>query len=192
MALTDLSFPVTSKKVGPSATVLSRPKVYYLKSSDLLDLHGDTVRSAAILVLKTKAGKKKVEIYEKPDEFLSAQALSQGATGTIVFTKNYQNLAPTSSATAADQNVASSYYNEVNSINGGTVRLPDPFVRRLVVIVNGLTGPINVLGRGTTSPIQGSTAAYVISAGARIHFVAPTAATAGTTAPWKTAKDVGT
>lgn len=191
MALTDLSFPVTSKKIGPSATVLSRPKVYYLKSSDIIDIFPDTVRNASVVKLKTGAGVKKVELYEIPDELLAVQALSQGATNAVVFTKSYQALAPTSSATAADQSVASKYYNEVSTVNGGTVRLPDPFVKRLVVIVNGLTGPINVLGRGTTSAIMGSTAPYVISAGERIHFVAPTAATAGTTAGWKTAIDVG-
>lgn len=187
MALTDLSFPVTARKDGPSATNLSRPKVFYLKSSDLLQLNADADAGAA--VIKVRNNKKKVELYESPDEFLAAQALSQGATNTIAFTKHYQNLAPTSSATAADQNVASKYYNEINTVNGGTVRLPDPFTRRLVVLVNGLTGPVYVLGRGTTSAIDGSTAAYTLAAGARKHFVAPTAATAGTTAPWKTAID---
>lgn len=188
MALTDLSFPLTAKKIGPSATVLSRPKVFYLKSSDLLKYDPDTVRNATILKVN-QGGTKKVEVYESPDEFLAMQALSQGATNSVVFTKAYQNLAPTSSATAADQNVASKYYNEISTINGGTVRLPDPFTKRLVVLVNGLTGPVSVLGRGTTSPINGSTAAYSLLAGKRIHFLAPTAATLGTTAPWKTAID---
>ena len=87
--------------------------------------------------------------------------------------------------------MASKYYNEVNSVNGGTVRLPDPFAKRLVVIVNGTTGAINVRARGTTSAINGSTAAYSIAGGQRAHFLAPTAATAGTTAGWRVAKDVG-
>lgn len=187
MALTDLSFPVTARKDGPSATNLSRPKVFYLKSSDLLQLVADADSGAA--VIKVKSNKKKVELYETPDEFLAAQALSQGATGAAVFTKAYQNLAPTSSATAADQNVASKYYNEVNSVNGGSVRLPDPFAKRNVVIVNMTTGSVYVRGRGTSSAIDGSTGAYTLAAGARKHFVAPTAATAGTTAPWKTAID---
>jgi len=187
MALTDLSFPVTARKDGPSATNLSRPKVFYLKSSDLLQMVADADAGAA--VIKVRSNKKKVELYESPDEFLAAQALSQGATGAAVFTKHYQNLAPTSSATAADQSVASKYYNEINSVNGGTVRLPDPFTRRIAVVVNMTTGPVYVRGRGTTSAIDGSTAAYTLAAGARKHFVAPTAATAGTTAPWKTAID---
>lgn len=191
MAVTDLSFPLTAKKNGPSAAVLSRPKVYYLKSSDLIDFLPDTVRAGTVLTVRTKGGSKKVEVYEAPDEVLAMQALAQGATANAVMTKAYQNLAPTSSATAADQSVASRYYNEVNSVNGGTVRLPDPFVRRITVINNLTTGTVNVLGRGTTSPIQGSTATYVIQALERIHFVAPTAATAGTTAGWKTAIDVG-
>lgn len=192
MALTDLSFPVTAKKVGPSDRELSRAKVFYLKSADLLSVESAVSSGNAVIFVKDKKSKNmKVELYETPDEFRAMQALSQGATAAAVFTKAYQNLAPTSSATAADQNVASRYYNEVNSVNGGTVRLPDPFVKRLVIIENLTTGPFTVRGRGTTTPINGSTAGYSIGALERIHFVAPTAATAGTTAGWKTAVDVG-
>ena len=195
MALTDLSFPVTAKKIGPSSTVLARPKVYYLKSSDLISLNPDTVRNATIL--KVQNPKQKVEIHESPDEFLAVQALSQGATNSIVFTKHYQNLAPTSSATAADRTIASKYYNEITTVNGGSVKLPDPMSRRLAVIVNGLTGPINVYPNGPTSSataaqqnrIDGATAVYVLAAGDRIHFLAPTASTAGSVALWKTAVD---
>jgi len=195
MALTDLSFPVTAKKIGPRSTVLGRPKVYYLKSADLLELSPDTVRNAA--VLKVKNPKQKVETYESPDEVLAMQALSQGATNSIVFTKHYQNLAPTSSATTGDRTIASKYYNEISTINGGSVKLPDPMSRRLVVIVNGLTGSINVYPNGPTSSatateqnrIDGATAVYVLGAGERVHFVAPTASTAGSVALWKTAID---
>lgn len=195
MALTDLSFPVTARKDGPAATNLSRPKVFYLKSSDLLQLVPDSDAGAA--VIKVRSNKKKVELYESPDEFLAAQALSQGATNTIAFTKHYQNLAPTSSATAADRTVASKYYNEISTINGGSVKLPDPMSRRLVVIVNGLTGPINVYPNGPTSAataanqnrINGVTAAFSLAAGARKHFLAPTASTAGSVALWQTAID---
>jgi len=196
MALTDLSFPVTAKKIGPAGTVLSRPKVFYLKSSDLNRMAPDTVRAATMLFINDP-NRRKVEVHESPDEFLAAQALSQGATNSIVFTKHYQNLAPTSSATAADRTVASKYYNEVNTINGGSVKLPDPMSRRLVVIVNGLTGPINVYPNGPTSSatasqqnrIDGATAVYVLAAGARKHFLAPTATTAGAASLWKTAVD---
>jgi hypothetical protein len=195
MGLTDLSFAVTARKDGPSATNLSRAKVFYLKSSDLLQLNADADAGAA--VIKVRSNKKKVELYESPDEFLAAQALSQGATNSIAFTKHYQNLAPTSSATAADRTVASKYYNEISTINGGSVKLPDPMSRRLVVIVNGLTGPINVYPNGPTSSatatqqnrIDGATAVYVLAAGARKHFVAPTATTAGSISLWKTAVD---
>lgn len=187
MALTDLSFPVTAKRIGPRASVLSRARVFYLKSSDVIRMEADTVRNAAIL--KVADQRKKVELIESPDDFLAAQALAQGATANAYFAKAWQNLAPTSSATAADQNVASKYINDITSVNGGTVRLPDPFSRRLVILHNQTTGSINVLGRGTTTPINGSTATYVLTAGKRKHFVAPTAATAGTTAGWKTAKD---
>lgn len=197
MALTDLSFPVTAKRIGPGIPpVVGRPRVFYLKSSDLMKMSPDVLRSAT--TIKVVDLRKKVDLYETPDEFLAMQALSQGATAAGVFIKAYQNLAPTSSATAADQSVASKYYNEVNSVNGGTVRLPDPFTKRLVVINNFTTGTISVLGRGTTTPIYktsstqgGPTAAYVIGAGERIHFVAPTAATAGTTAGWYVGIDVG-
>jgi len=195
MAMTDLSFPVTAKKEGPGAVPLSRPKVFYLKSSDLLKGPEFSVRSDNA-VIKVKDVRKKVELYETTDEFLAAQALSQGATGTIVFTKHYQNLAPTSSATAADRSIASKYYNEISTINGGSVRLPDPMSRRLTVIVNGLTGPINVYPNPTSSAtaaqlnrINGSTGAYALAAGERAHFVAPTASTAGSVALWKTALD---
>lgn len=194
MALTDLSFPVTSRKEGPSATNLSRPRVFYLKSSDLLQLSADADAGAG--VIKVRGNKMKVELYESPDEFLAAQALSQGATNSIAFTKHYQNLAPTSSATAADRSIASKYYNEISTINGGSVRLPDPMSRRLAVIVNGLTGPIHVYPGPTSSAtatqqnrINGVTGAFVLAAGARKHFVAPTATTAGSVALWKTAID---
>ncbi len=195
MSQTDLLFHVTAKKIGPAAEVRSRPKVFYVQPATLERVTADLRNGNAILFLNDH-NKRKVEVYETPSEVLAMQALSQGATAAADFVKHYQNLAPTSSATAADQNVASKYYNEVNSVNGGTVRLPDPFVRRLVVINNFTTGSVNVLGRGTTSPISGtgafSTAAYTIHAGERVTFLAPTAATAGTTVGWKVATDVGT
>jgi len=194
MALTDLSFPLTAKKIGPASSVLGRPKVYYLRSADLLSLVPDTVRNATIL--KVENPKQKVEVHESPDEVLAMQALSQGATNSIAFTKHYQNLAPTSSATAADRNIASKYYNEISTINGGSVRLPDPKSRNLTVIVNGLTGAISVYPGPTSSAtgsdqntINGATAAYSLAAGERAHFWAPTAATAGATAKWQTAVD---
>jgi len=185
--LTDLSFPVTAKKLGPSAVALTRAKVFYLKSSDLLKLEADSVRNAAIL--KVAPLKQKVELFESPDEFLAAQALSQGATANPNFAKAWQNLAPTSATAEGNQNVASKYLNDITTVNGGYVRLPDPFVRRLVILHNQTTGSINVNARGTTSPIDGSTGGYVLAAGKRRHFVAPTAATAGTTAGWLVAKD---
>lgn len=191
MALTDLSFPVTAKKIGPSAIPLVRPRVFYLKSSDLVKQEFSS--RTGNFVIKVKDVSKKVELYEAPDEFLAAQALSQGATAAAAFAKNYAVAAPTSSATAADQTTLK-YYNQVitNVAAAQPLRLPDPFVRRLVVIDNLTTGAISVLGRGTTSAIIGSgTASYVIGAGERIHFVAPTAATAGTTAPWRVAQDIG-
>lgn len=192
MALTDLSFPVTAKKDGPGAVPLSRPKVFYLKSSDLIKGPvPDVVRSSSNIWVKGTI-KKKVELFETPDEFLAMQSLSQGATASAAFTKAYAVLAPTASATAADGTVPSRYYNEIlTSVVGNYVRLPDPFVRRLVVINNLTTGPITVNGRGATSPINGTTAAYTIQGLERAHFVAPTAATAGTTAGWKVASDVG-
>lgn len=198
MALTDLSFPVTAKSIGPrSVPFVGRPKVFYLKSSDLMRMNPDVTRSATII--KVTDLKKKVELYETPDEFLAMQALSQGATSAAPFVKNYAVAAPTSSATAADQTTLK-YYNEVitNVASAVALRLPDPFVKRLVVINNLTTGAISVLGRGTTTPIYktsstqgGPTAAYVIQGGERVHFLAPTAATAGTTAGWYIGVDVG-
>lgn len=192
MALTDLSFPVTAKKDGPGAQALSLPRVFYLKSSDLISGPIPAVASGnAVLKVKTVV-KKKVEIYETPDEFLAMQALSQGATASAVFTKAYGVLAPTASATSGDGTVPVKYYNQViTGVVGNYVRLPDPFVRRLVVIDNLTTGNITINARGTTSAINGVTAAYLINANERVHFVAPTAATAGTTAGWKVARDVG-
>jgi len=186
--LTDLSFPVTAKKIGPSSTVLGRPKVYYLNSSDLISMTPDTVRNAT--TLKVKNPKQKVEIYESPDEFLGLQALSQGATASQVFTKIYAALAPTSSATQADGTVPTKFYNEISTTGTvNTVLLPDPFIKRNFIIQN-LTGTaVNVYARGATSPINGSTAAYSLGAYKRRHFLAPTAATAGTTAGWQTAID---
>jgi hypothetical protein len=194
MPLTDLSFRVTAKKDGPSAAgALSTPRVFYLNSSDLLPGGLIASRTNGNAIIKVKGVKKKVELYETPDEFMAMQALAQGATANQYFTKAYAALAPTSSATAADGTVPSKYYNEISTTQVvNTVRLPDPFTRRLVKI-NNLTGTaVNVYARGTTSPINGSTAAYSIGAYEEVTFVAPTASTAGTTAPWKTAIDSGT
>jgi hypothetical protein len=185
---TDLTFPVTTIKNGPSAANLGRPRVFYLNNEDIYKVQFSSVTDQTVIITKSN-GNRKIVLAESPDEFRSAQALSQGATAAAVFTKNYQNLAPTSSATAADQNVASKYYNEISTINGGGVRLPDPFVRRLVVLENMTTGTVSVRARGTTAPIDGSTAAFTLQAGQRRHFLAPTAATAGTTVGWKTAID---
>jgi hypothetical protein len=192
MALTDLSFPVTAKKDGPGSIALSPPRVFYLKSSDLISGPIPAVNTGnAVIKVKTVI-KKKLEIYETPDEFLAMQALAQGATASAVFTKAYGTLAPTSSATSGDGTVPAKYYNQIlTSVAGNYVRLPDPFSRRLVVIDNLTTGSININARGTTSPINGVTSAYVIGPLERIHFVAPTAATANTTAGWKVARDVG-
>lgn len=192
MALTDLSFPVTSKKDGPGALPSSPPRVFYLKASDLIAGPIPAVASGNAIIKVKQVIKKKVELYETPDEFLAMQALSQGATASAVFAKAYGVLAPTASATAGDGTVPIKYYNQIaTSVVGNYVRLPDPFVRRLVVIDNLTTGSITVNARGTTSPINGVTSAYTIGALERIHFVAPTAATAGTTAGWKVARDVG-
>jgi hypothetical protein len=198
MANTDLFFPVTAKQIGPGGTVLSRPKVFYVKSSEIGRMSPDTVRNATALFLVDR-NRRKVVAYELPDEVLAMQALSQGATAAIVFSKHYQDLAPTSSATAADRTVASKYYNQITTINGGFVKLPDPMSRRIAVVVNGLTGPISIYPNGPTSSatanqqnrIDGATGAYVIGAGERIHFVAPTASTAGAVSLWRTAADVG-
>ena len=150
----------------------------------------DILRSAVTIFVDDR--KKKVELFETPDEFLAMQALAQGATASQVFTKAYAAFTPTSSATAADLAVPTKYYNEISAV--GTVAritLPDPFVKRLFVFQN-LTGTgVSVTARGTTSAINGTTAAYTIGAGERAHFVAPTAATLGTTAGWVVARDVG-
>lgn len=152
----------------------------------------DSVRNAT--VIRVAHPHRKVELIESPDEFLGMQALSQGATASQVFTKIYAALTPTSSATGADAVTAAAvptkFYNEISSVGTvGYVRLPDPFVKRNFVFQN-LTGTaVSVNGRGTTSPINASTAAYTLAAYKRIHFVAPTAATAGTTAGWQTAVD---
>ena len=195
MALSDILIPLTAQRIGPNPGDLIRPKVYYLRSSDLQAFVVETTRNTS--VIKERSGnRRKVELVESPDDFLCAQALSQGATANAYVTKGYQNLAPTSSATYADFTVASKYYNEISTINGGTVKLPDPFVRRLVILNNLLTGPINVRGGsaatfGATNGvlINGATAQYVLPAGKRVHFIAPTAGTAGTTASWVTAVD---
>ena len=193
MALTDnILIPLTAKKIGPGKAPArgARAKVHYLKPSDLQRAEPDTVRGNAIVFVGSARSPKKVELLESPNELIAAQALAQGATSQAYFAANWQALTPTSSATQADMNTASKYLNDITTINGGYVKLPDPFTRRLAIIFNQTTGSINVVARGTTSPINGSTAAYVITAGKRIHFTAPTAATAGTTAGWKTATDV--
>ena len=192
MPSTDLTFPVTAKKIGPGATVLSRPKVFYLNSSDLMKVEPDTVRNATILKLNKPPGK--VELIESPNEFLAAQALAQGATANINAAFHIASAQTASGSTAGAALVITKYFTEVNAGNGLGVLLPDPFVRRNCVIINTTTGSINVFasrlsGGGTAAQIDGSTATYVLTTGKRKHFVAPTAATANTTAPWQTAKD---
>ncbi len=198
MALTDLYVPLTAKKIGPGPAPAreARPKVHYLKPSDVSKIEPDTVGDNTIIYLKYARTGRKVAVFETPDEYQGAIALSQGATANPNFVKNWKALTPTSSATQADMStgagggVANKYINDVTTINGGYVLLPDPFVKRLVTIHNQTTGSINVVAVGTTASINGSTAPYVITTLKRIHFLAPTAATAGTTAGWKTAIDV--
>lgn len=187
--LSDIAYPVTVIKDGPSDVNSTRPRVFYLQAKDVGKVRYNSITDLTAIIMIRAAGGRKLVIAETPDEYRAMQALSQGATGAAVFTKAYQNLAPTSSATASDQNVASKYYNEVNSVNGGAVRLPDPFVKRLVVIENTTTGTVIVRARGTTAPIDLSTAGYTIQAGLRRTFLAPTAATAGTTVGWRSAVD---
>ncbi len=197
MPLTDLTFPLTAKQIGPmGAQVLTTPKVVYIKSSDIIKIEPD-LRNGATRI-KVNDVKKNITVYETPDEVLGMQALAQGATAAQVFTKSYGTLTPTASATASDHAVPSKYYNEISTSVAGAnyLRLPDPFSRRLVVYQNLTTGSMTVLGRGATTPIIStgapSTAGYVIGPLERVHFQAPTAATAGTTAPWYVAKDIGT
>lgn len=183
---TDLSFPVTAKKIGPAAVVRTRPKVFYLKSSDLIKMEPDTVRNAT--VLKVQDLKKKVEIYESPSEFLAVQAQAQGATASIYAASFFSTTAATGATPALATDIRT-YFTEINAGGGLSVELPDPFVKRLCVIQNNAASAITVFGRGTTTPINGSTAGYSLGVGKRAHFLAPTAATAGTTAPWQTAVD---
>lgn len=194
MPSTDLTFPLTAKKIGPGATALSRPKVYYLNDANLVRVEADTVRNATIL--KVKNPTQKVELYESPNEFLAAQALAQGATANINAAFNIASAQTASGSTAGAALTITKYFTEVSAGNGLGVILPDPFVRRNCVIINTTTGSINVYasrysGGGTMAAIDGSTATYVLTSGKRKHFVAPTAATANTTAPWQTARDAG-
>jgi len=173
---------------------LTTPKVVYIKSSDIIKIEPD-LRNGATRI-KVNDVKKNITVYETPDEVLGMQALAQGATAAQVFTKSYAALAPTSSATAADGTVPSRYYNEISTTQTvNTVRLPDPFNRRLLVIQNLTPTAVIVYGRGS-SPIAGtganSTGGYTIQGLERVHFLAPTASTAGTTVGWRVAKDVGT
>lgn len=196
--LSDLSFPVTAKTIGPSVTPTTRdafsppPRVFYLNSAQLVKMEPDVTRNA--LTIKVTGTQKKVALFETPDEFLAAQALAQGATASQAFTSQYAVLAPTSSATLADQTTMR-YYNDVvtNVASSTALRLPDPFAGRRLIVIKNLTATsaISVLARGTTSPINGVTSAYVIGVGERAHFVAPTAATAGTTVGWRVARDPG-
>lgn len=190
MALTDLLMPVTAQKIGPATENRSRPKVYYLNSRDFRGMKPNLKSGGTVLFVNDR-GVKKIEIAETPIQFQGIQAMSQGATASAYVTTNYGTITPTSSATAADQTVISKYFSEAATVNGGSIRLPDPFVQRLAVVQNTTTGTITVRARGTTSAIDGSTAGYVIQGGERVHFLAPTAATAGTTAGWRTAADVG-
>lgn len=193
MALTDnILIPLTAKKIGPGNTPArgARAKVFYLKPSDLQKAEPDTVRGNAIIKVGSARSPKKVELLESPNELIAAQALAQGATAQAYFAANWQALTPTSSATYADMNAASRYLNDVTTINGGYIKMPDPFTRRLAVVFNQTTGSILARAQNSTATINGSTGSYTIAAGKRVHFTAPTAATAGTTAGWKVATDV--
>lgn len=194
MALTDILIPATAFKIGPSVQNPARGskcKVYYIKSSDIAKVSAHSVNGNAIVFMKHSNARslRKISLVESPNQFLAAQAQSQGATANAYFAVNWQALTPTSSATHADMNAASKYLNDVTTINGGYVKMPDPFSSRLAIVFNQTTGPIYAKGQNSTATINGSTAAYTIAAGKRVHFTAPTAATAGTTAGWKTATD---
>lgn len=188
MALSDVLVPLTAKKIGPSATTLTRAKVHYLKSSsEPYKVNYDSVRNNAIIFQSRP--NRKIELLETPDELTAAQALAQGATANINAAFHIASAQTASGSTVGSALAITKYFTEVSAGNGLGVVLPDPFVRRLCVIKNTTTGTITVYGRGATSPIEGSTAGYSLTTGKRKHFVAPTAATAGTTAGWKIATD---
>lgn len=201
MAQTDIAIPLTAKQIGPAqgpansgiSQFRSRPKVFYVQSQDLLGgpIPGLTYDDA---ILKLNKAPNRVRVYESASDFLAAQALAQGATASIQFASKYAAVTASGStvgsAIAIDQ---TKYIVEVNAGNGLGVQLPDPFLRKVVVIYNTTTGSINVYpnrtGVGATfAPIDGSTATYVIPPGKRRHFAAPNIpTTAGTTAGWQTA-----
>lgn len=203
MANTDITIPVTAKAIGPVnasgiAGFRSRPKVFYLQSQDMDGgpQAGATSGSNVFddTIIKLKQNPKRVRIYESPSDFIAAQALSQGATASIQFASKY--VAVTASGSTVGSAIAidqTKYIVEVNAGNGSGVQLPDPFLRKVVVIYNTTTGSVNVYsnrtGTGVTfAPIDGSTATYVLPAGKRRHFAAPVIpTTAGTTAGWQTA-----
>ena len=189
MAITDIIIPLTAKKEGPAGANLSPSRVFYLKGSDLVRMVPDADGGNAVVFVGTRGRAKKVELVESPNEFLAAQAISQGATANIYAAFNVASAQAATGSTSGSALPLTKYITEVSVGNGLSVVLPDPFVRRLCVVINTTTGTINAFGRGATTPINGSTAAYVIGAGKRKHFVAPTAATAGTTAGWKVATD---
>jgi len=203
MANTDIAIPLTAKAIGPVqgpglSGFRSRPKVFYVQSQDLDGgpqagaTSGSNVFDDTILMLKQRP--KRVRVYESVSDFLAAQALAQGATASIQFASKY--VAVTASGSTVGSAIAidpTKYIVEVNAGNGLGVALPDPFNRKVVVIYNTTTGPVNVFanrtGTGVTfAPIDGSTATFVLGAGKRRHFAAPVIpTTAGTTAGWQTA-----
>jgi len=183
MANSDIALQVTAKGIGPGP-LRTRPKVFFLQSIDIEGLEpGDVPLDD--LVIKLNKRPKRVRTYESFSDFQAIQALSQGATSSIYFQSKYEAVTATSGTQALD---ATKYIHEVNAGNGGGVVLPDPFYRKVLVVFNTTTGSITITGRGTTSPIDGSTAALTILAGKRKHFAAPVIpTTAGTTAGWQTA-----
>jgi len=202
MANTDLAIPLTAKAIGPVqgpglSGFRTRPKVYYVQSQDLLSINAGATSGSNVFddtVLKLKSSPNRVRIYESVSDFLAAQALAQGATASIQFASKY--VAVTASGSTFGSAIAidpTKYIVEVNAGNGLGVSLPDPFLRKVVVIYNTTTASVNVFpnrtGTGVTfAPIDGSTATYVLPAGKRRHFSAPVIpTTAGTTAGWQTA-----
>jgi hypothetical protein len=189
MPLHDLSATVTAKSIGPRAdTPLTAAKVFYLKASELLKQEASNTNGNAIIFVNPY--KKKVELYETPDELAAMQLLSQGTTASSKFAAHFAAVTPTSSATAADQTALTAYYSEINAVGAfGGVKLPDPFTKRLCVVQNFTGTSVSMYPNNTTSTINGSTAAYVMPARKRVHFVGPTASTAGSFVGWRVAKD---
>lgn len=195
MANEAVSFPVTARRIGPSAGNLTTPRVFYLTSEDIKRIEANRKASVggAVIFLKNQKDRK-IEVYESPDE---VRAMSQATVAAVSADPLVGHLVSAGvtgvSGGITTTSILTRYLNIYTSATGASanVRLPAPSDRNAVVLINTLSTPVSVFPNGASAFIDGgaSGAAKNLPAFKRLHFVTTPTSGNGASARWVTATD---